>query len=112
MVQEPHKKMMVLQECYMDALGGMIVYSPLDMATMSIAASGEVDPLKIPILPSGFTISSDNSEGTLLMLAFQILNSDENSKTRSVSEIAVDRVSRLISQTVQSIKLMLNCPPE
>ncbi|KAF3587086.1 hypothetical protein F2Q69_00032513 [Brassica cretica] len=112
MVQEPHKKMMVLQECYMDALGGMIVYSPLDMATMSIAASGEVDPSKIPILPSGFTISSDNSEGTLLMLAFQILNSDENSKTRSVSEIAVDRVSRLISQTVQSIKLMLNCPPE
>ncbi|WZY96501.1 hypothetical protein YC2023_068830 [Brassica napus] len=112
MVQEPHKKMMVLQECYMDALGGMIVYSPLDMATMSIAASGEVDPLNIPILPSGFTISSDNSEGTLLMLAFQILNSDENSKTRSVSEIAVDRVSRLISQTVQNIKLMLNCPPE
>ncbi|WZZ31075.1 hypothetical protein YC2023_014476 [Brassica napus] len=112
MVQEPHKKMMVLQECYMDALGGMIVYSPLDMATMSIAASGEVDPLNIPILPSGFTISSDNNRGTVLMLAFQILISDENSKTRNVSENAADRVSRLISQTVQSIKVMLNCPPD
>ena len=112
MVQEPHKKMMVLQECYMDALGGMIVYSPLDMATMSIAASGEVDPLNIPILPSGFTISSDNNRGTVLMLAFQILISDENSKTRNVSENTADKVSRLISQTVQSIKVMLNCPPE
>ncbi|CAN6840304.1 unnamed protein product [Brassica oleracea] len=112
MVQEPHKTMMVLQECYMDALGGMIVYSPLDMATMSIAASGEVDPLNIPILPSGFTISSDNNRGTVLMLAFQILISDENSKTRNVSENAADRVSRLISQTVQSIKVMLNCPSE
>ncbi|CAN7121657.1 unnamed protein product [Brassica rapa subsp. narinosa] len=112
MVQEPHKTMMVLQECYMDALGGMIVYSPLDMATMSIAASGEVDPLNIPILPSGFTISSDNNRGTVLMLAFQILISDENSKTRNVSENTADKVSRLISQTVQSIKVMLNCPPE
>ena len=112
MVQEPHKTMMVLQECYMDALGGMIVYSPLDMATMSIAASGEVDPLNIPILPSGFTISSDNNRGTVLMLAFQIRISDENSKTRNVSENTADKVSRLISQTVQSIKVMLNCPPE
>ncbi|KAF2596473.1 hypothetical protein F2Q68_00007554 [Brassica cretica] len=41
-----------------------------------------------------------------------ILISDENSKTRNVSENAADRVSRLISQTVQSIKVMLNCPPE
>ncbi|KAG2273225.1 hypothetical protein Bca52824_067780 [Brassica carinata] len=114
MVQDPQKKMMVLQECYMDALGGMIVYSPLDMATMSIAASGKVDPLNIPILPSGFTISSDNSQegGTVLMLAFQILVSDGNSRTKNVSEDSVDRVSRLISKTVQSIKLLLNCPPE
>lgn len=88
------------------------MYSPLDMATMSIAASGEVDPLNIPILPSGFTISSDNNRGTVLMLAFQILISDENSKTRNVSENTADKVSRLISQTVQSIKVMLNCPPE
>ncbi|KAF8089857.1 hypothetical protein N665_0495s0006 [Sinapis alba] len=120
MVQAPQKKMMVLQECYMDSLGGMIVYSPLDMATMNIAASGEVDPLNIPILPSGFTISNDNSRGsmaaedggTVLMLAFQILVSDGNSRTKNVSENSVDRVSRLISRTVQNIKLLLNCPPE
>ncbi|KAJ0237181.1 Homeobox-leucine zipper protein HDG8 [Hirschfeldia incana] len=120
MEQEPHKKMMVLQECYMDALGGMIVYAPLDMATMSIAASGEVDPLNIPILPSGFTISRDNSRGslagenggTVLMLAFQILVSDGNSRNGNVSENSVDSVSRLISRTVQSIKVLLNCPPE
>lgn len=120
MEQEPDKKMMLLQECYMDALGGMIVYAPLDMALMSIAASGKVDPLKIPILPSGFTISSDNSGGsmasenggTILTLAFQILITDKNSKIKNVTENSVDSVSRLISKTVQRIKSLFNCPPE
>ncbi|KAJ4873172.1 Homeobox-leucine zipper protein HDG8 [Raphanus sativus] len=120
MEQEPDKKMMLLQECYMDALGGMIVYAPLDMALMSIAASGKVDPLKIPILPSGFTISSDNSGGsmasenggTVLTLAFQILITDKNSKIKNVTENSVDSVSRLISKTVQRIKSLFNCPPE
>ncbi|KAH0937229.1 LOW QUALITY PROTEIN: hypothetical protein HID58_004690 [Brassica napus] len=105
MVQEPHKTMMVLQECYMDALGGMIVYSPLDMATMSIAASGEVDPLNIPILPQATTIGELYSCWLFRFLSLMKI-------TRNVSENTADKVSRLISQTVQSIKVMLNCPPE
>ncbi|CAH8349141.1 unnamed protein product [Eruca vesicaria subsp. sativa] len=109
--------MMELQECYMDALGGMIVYAPLDMAAMSIAASGRVDPLEIPILPSGFTISSDApgtmDRGTLLTLAFQILlSTGQNSGGRMVSENSVMEVDMLISTVVQKIKALFNLPPE
>ncbi|CAH8391353.1 unnamed protein product [Eruca vesicaria subsp. sativa] len=118
-VQEPKNEMIMLQECYMDALGGMIVYTPLDMATMSIAASGEVDPSKIPILPSGFTISRNSrgpmageDGGTLLTLTFQILLSADNSGSINVSENSVDLVSSLISRTAQNIKALFNLPPE
>lgn len=118
MVQEPQKKMMVLQECYMDALGGMIVYAPLDMASMSLATSGEVDPLKIPILSSGFTISNDGRRsmvaeegGTILTVVFQILVSEDR-RIRGLTEQSVDTVTSLISSTVRNIKLLLNCPLE
>ncbi|ESQ49775.1 hypothetical protein EUTSA_v10021974mg [Eutrema salsugineum] len=115
--------MLMLQDCYMDALGGMIVYAPLDETTMNIAASGEVDASKIPILPSGFTISGDGRRsmaaedggvghdgGTLLTVAFQILVSGKITRSRELNEKSVDTVSSLISGTVQKIKLLLNCP--
>ncbi|KAL0720016.1 hypothetical protein Bca4012_069340 [Brassica carinata] len=117
MSQGPKKKMVMLQECYMDALGGMIVYAPLDMASMSLAASGEVDPMNIPILSSGFTISNDGRRcmgaedgGTILTVVFQILVSGEDNRIREVNEQSVDMVSSLISSTVRDIKLLLGCP--
>lgn len=106
----------MLQDCYMDALGGMIVYAPMDLATMNIAVSGDADPSEIPILPSGFSISSDGRRsttedgGTLLTLAFQILVSGKTTRSREVNERSVDTVSALISSTVQRIKGLLNCP--
>ncbi|VYS56146.1 unnamed protein product [Arabidopsis thaliana] len=108
--------MLMLQDCYMDALGGMIVYAPMDMATMHFAVSGEVDPFHIPILPSGFVISSDGRRstvedgGTLLTVAFQILVSGKANRSREVNEKSVDTVSALISSTIQRIKGLLNCP--
>jgi len=108
--------MLMLQDCYMDALGGMIVYAPMDMATMHFAVSGEVDPSHIPILPSGFVISSDGRRstvedgGTLLTVAFQILVSGKANRSREVNEKSVDTVSALISSTIQRIKGLLNCP--
>ncbi|CAE5965958.1 unnamed protein product [Arabidopsis arenosa] len=107
---------LMLQDCYMDALGGMIVYAPMDMATMDFAVSDEVDPSHIPILPSGFIISSDGRRstvedgGTLLTVAFQILVSGNAPRSREVNEKSVDTVSSLISSTVQRIKGLLNCP--
>ncbi|KAF2544577.1 hypothetical protein F2Q68_00033262 [Brassica cretica] len=118
MSQGPKRNMMMLQECYMDALGGMIVYAPLDMASMSLATSGEVDPLKIPILSSGFTISNDGRRsmvaeegGTILTVVFQILVS-EDKRISGMNEQSVDTVTSLISSTVRNIKLLLNCPLE
>ncbi|KAL0838418.1 PREDICTED: homeobox-leucine zipper protein HDG8-like [Brassica oleracea var. oleracea] len=118
MSQGPKRNMMMLQECYMDALGGMIVYAPLDMASMSLATSGEVDPLKIPILSSGFTISNDGRRsmvaeegGTILTVVFQILVS-EDKRISGLNEQSVDTVTSLISSTVRNIKLLLNCPLE
>ncbi|CAH2079755.1 unnamed protein product [Thlaspi arvense] len=49
----------MLQDCFIDAQGGVIAYAPLNVTAMNIAASGRVDPARIPILPSGFSISSD-----------------------------------------------------
>ncbi|KAF8048008.1 hypothetical protein N665_2726s0005 [Sinapis alba] len=120
MTQSPNKKMMMLQECYMDALGGMIVYAPLDMASMSLAASGEVDPMNIPILSSGFTISNDGRRsmgraeegGTILTVVFQILVYGEDNRIRKVNEQSVDMVTSLISSTVRDIKLLLGSPLE
>lgn len=118
--------MLMLQDCYMDALGGMLVYAPLDMATMKVAFAGQADPLEIPILPSGFTISSDGRRsmavteaedggggghdgGTLLTVVFQILVTGRT-RTSELNEKSVDTVSNLISSTVQRIKGLLNCP--
>ncbi|KAJ4886266.1 Homeobox-leucine zipper protein HDG8 [Raphanus sativus] len=119
MAQGPKKNMMMLQDCYMDELGGMIVYAPLDMASMSLAASGEVDPMNIAILASGFTISNDGRRsmgaaegGTILTVVFQILVSAEDNRTREVNEQSVGMVSGLISSTARNIKLLLNCPLE
>ncbi|XP_023642295.1 homeobox-leucine zipper protein HDG8 isoform X2 [Capsella rubella] len=109
--------MLMLQDSYMDALGGMIVYAPMDMATMNMALSTNVEAPNIPILPSGFIISSDRRPsttedgGTLLTVAFQILVSGKTTSSIEVNERSVNIVSALISSTVQKIKELLNCPP-
>ncbi|KAL1211480.1 Homeobox-leucine zipper protein HDG8 [Cardamine amara subsp. amara] len=111
-------EMVMLQDCYMDNLGGMLVYAPLDMSTMKCAVSGQSDPSLIPILPSGFIISSDGRRstaedgGTLVTLAFQILVSGKTNRSKEENEKSVDTVSSLISSTVQSIKALLNCPQD
>ncbi|CAH2079756.1 unnamed protein product [Thlaspi arvense] len=99
--------MVMLQDCYMDALGGMIAYAPLDLNAMNITASGKVDPARIPILPSGFTISRDGQQsmeaedgGTLLSLVFQIFVSDEIDRMKEVNEKSVAIVSALVSSTI------------
>ncbi|XP_010485661.1 PREDICTED: homeobox-leucine zipper protein HDG8-like [Camelina sativa] len=120
MAQDSDKDdILMLQDCYMDALGGMLVYAPMDMATMDTTLSGaDVKISDIPILPSGFIISSDGRRstvedgGTLLTLAFQILVSGNTNRAREVNEKSVNTVSTLISSTVQRIKGLLNCPDQ
>ncbi|KAG6534433.1 hypothetical protein ZIOFF_008319 [Zingiber officinale] len=116
--------MLILQECFTDASGSAVVYSPIDLPAINIVMSGE-DPSYIPILPSGFTIlpdgrstggqgasSSSNpmggSSGSLVTVAFQILMSSLPSAKLNLESVMT--VNNLISTTVQQIKSALNCP--
>ncbi|CAH2079758.1 unnamed protein product [Thlaspi arvense] len=109
--------MVMLQDCYMDALGGVIAYAPLALTAMNIIASGKVDLARIRIPPSGFSISSDGQRsmeaedgGNVLSMVFQILVSDEIDRTKEVNEKSVAIVSALVSSTIRRIKLLLNFP--
>ncbi|XP_010550261.1 PREDICTED: homeobox-leucine zipper protein HDG8 [Tarenaya hassleriana] len=106
--------MLMLQESFMDSLGGMMVYAPIDIPTMHVAVNGD-DPSAVPILPSGFIISRDGRsspvtvEGsTLLTVAFQILVSGPT-YSRDLNMESVATVNTLISSTIQRVKAMLNC---
>lgn len=111
--------MLVLQESCVDPLGAMIVYAPIHIQSVQMAVSG-VDSSGIPILPSGFIISSDGhphtgangassststanpmSSGSLLTVAFQILTGGDMQ--------LVTGLNALVSSTIQNITSALNC---
>ncbi|XP_058189857.1 homeobox-leucine zipper protein HDG11-like [Rhododendron vialii] len=111
--------MLVLQESCVDPLGAMIVYAPIDIQSVQMAVSG-ADSSGIPILPSGFIISSDGhphtgangassststanpmSSGSLLTVAFQILTGGDMQ--------LVTGLNALVSSTIQNITSALNC---
>ncbi|GJS81151.1 homeobox-leucine zipper protein HDG11 [Tanacetum coccineum] len=50
--------MLILQESCTDASGSLVVYCPVDLPAINIAMNGE-DPSYIPLLPSGFIITTD-----------------------------------------------------
>ncbi|KAJ0231466.1 Homeobox-leucine zipper protein HDG9 [Hirschfeldia incana] len=115
--------LMILQDSFIDALGGMVVYAPVDLRTAHATFSGNVDPSGIPLLPSGFIFSRDGSppsaaaelDGgvnnckTLLTVAFQILvNGPTNFDEDQINDWTT-RVHTLLSSTIRRVKGMLNC---
>ncbi|XP_057458831.1 homeobox-leucine zipper protein HDG11-like [Lotus japonicus] len=78
LMSNTENNMVILQECSMDPMRSYIVFAPADIPAMN-AAIGGGDTSMIQILPSGFVISTDgqtnieNSRGSLLTVAFQIL---------------------------------------
>ncbi|KAJ9542620.1 hypothetical protein OSB04_029126 [Centaurea solstitialis] len=54
---------LILQESCTDASGSLIVYCPVDLPVINIAMSGE-DPLYVPMLPSGFSITTDGRQSS------------------------------------------------
>ncbi|KAL2499086.1 Homeobox-leucine zipper protein HDG8 [Abeliophyllum distichum] len=117
-------KMLMLQESSIDSLGAMMIYAPIELQSITSAMKGE-DSTKIPILPSGYVISSDgrldqkgigmssslntsNSSGSLLTVAFQILVCC-NTLSKELHMESVATVHSLISSTIQKIKVALNC---
>ncbi|CAH8320189.1 unnamed protein product [Eruca vesicaria subsp. sativa] len=114
--------MRIIQDSFIDALGGMVVYAPMDLNTADAAVSGQVNPSGIPILPSGFIISRDghystsseledgrDCNKTLLTVVFQILASGPNLSGDLQIEESTTSVNTLITSTIQRIKAMLNC---
>lgn len=125
--------MLILQESCVDSSGSLVVYCPVDLPAINIAMSGE-DPSYIPLLPSGFTITSDGNQndnnnnnnnnnvgdgastssntnlggGSLITVAFQIMVSSLPSAKLNMESVAT--VNGLIGETVQHIKAALNCP--
>lgn len=113
---------MIIQDSFIDALGGMVVYAPVDLMTALAAFSGNVDPSGIPILPSGFIISSDGRPSaaaeldgglddckTLLTVAFQILATGSTNFDEDQMNEWTTKVHTLVSSTIRRVKGMLNC---
>ncbi|KAL7094296.1 hypothetical protein ACP275_11G094000 [Erythranthe tilingii] len=115
-------KMAVLQESSIDSLGAAIIYAPMDLKALLSVVNGD-DATKIPILPSGFVISTDGrasrgtngastssntgSGGSLLTVAFQILICHSQLTTQLNME-SVATVHTLINSTVKKIKAALD----
>ncbi|WZZ22183.1 hypothetical protein YC2023_123570 [Brassica napus] len=114
--------LMIIQDSFIDALGGMVVYAPVDLRTAHAAFLGNVDPSSIPILPSGFVISRDGRppsaaelDGgldnckTLLTVAFQILVTGPAMFEEDQMNEWTTKVHTLLSSTIRRVKGMLNC---
>lgn len=115
--------MLMLLESSIDSLGAIIIYAPIELQSITSAVKGE-DTTIIPILPSGYIISSDgrldhkeigassssntsNFSGSLLTIAFQILVCyNALSELQQMESVAT--VHSLISSTVKKVKIALN----
>ncbi|KAL0462872.1 UNVERIFIED_CONTAM: Homeobox-leucine zipper protein HDG1 [Sesamum latifolium] len=114
--------MLMLQESSIDPLGAIMIYAPIDLQAVISVVNGE-DTMRIPILPSGYVISSDgrankgvgasssssssSSSGSLLTVAFQILVC-HSTLTKQLNMESVATVHTLISSTIQKIKAALD----
>ncbi|KAI3735674.1 hypothetical protein L6452_15182 [Arctium lappa] len=129
--------MLILQESCTDASGSLVVYCPVDLPAINIAMNGE-DPSYIPLLPSGFIITTDGhheitsqggtaggastsnmtdhggdhgsstSTGSLITVVFQI---QVNSlPAAKMSPESLTTINNLVTNTVHQIKASFNCP--
>ncbi|GMH09010.1 hypothetical protein Nepgr_010850 [Nepenthes gracilis] len=120
--------MLILQESWTEETSSLIVYAPVDVASMTAIMGGK-DSEFLALLPSGFAIADaivdhnmtvvpnarflcDGAEGTLttgslLTLGFQILvNSLPNAKLTVES---IETVNGLVACTIQKIEGALCC---
>lgn len=119
--------MLILQETWSDASGSMVVYAPVDTASINVVMHGG-DSAYVALLPSGFAILPDGSSqpnncngpsavkgeagdgegggGCLLSVGFQILVN--SLPTARLTVESVETVNNLISCTIQKIKAALH----
>ncbi|XP_039160328.1 homeobox-leucine zipper protein HDG2 isoform X2 [Eucalyptus grandis] len=105
--------MLILQESCTDATGSFVVYAPVDIVAMNVVLNGG-DPDYVALLPSGFSILPDGSQGSgevasggsLLTVAFQILVDSVPTAKLSLGSVAT--VNNLIACTVERIRASLS----
>ncbi|KAG2678020.1 hypothetical protein I3760_12G124300 [Carya illinoinensis] len=100
-----------LQESYTDSTGSYVVYAPLDAYAISMVLSGS-NPDTVVILPSGFAILPDKatlegqeSSGSLLSVAFHII--DRASMDGYVPPESANIMFKIITETIVSIRAAL-----
>ncbi|KAK8952354.1 Homeobox-leucine zipper protein ROC2 [Platanthera zijinensis] len=109
--------MLILQESSTDLTGSYVIYAPVDVVAMNVVLNGG-DPDYVALLPSGFAILPDGSDGSgegcvsglgedgsggsLLTVAFQILVDSVPTAKLSLGSVAT--VNNLIACTVERIK--------
>lgn len=119
--------MLILQETWTDISGSLVVYAPVDTASVNLVMRGG-DSAYVSLLPSGFAILPDgpcsyactnndkdasiksdingsHGAGCLLTVAFQILVN--SLPTAKLTVESVETVNNLISCTIQKIKTAL-----
>lgn len=98
-----------------------LVYCLIDAETMDCAIRGEYCSL-LPLLPSGFTIAGDGRpskdskgkiyggwyEGSVVTVAYQLLIG-KPSQMNNPDLDAVKRMNKLVTSTVNNIRVALNC---
>lgn len=113
-----------LQDSSTNFYESMVVYAPVDVASMQSVMSG-CDSGDVAVLPSGFSILPDGldastpvisatpelkpaeSGGSLVTVAFQLLA--DTSPAAKLTMESVEAVSSLISSTIHNIKKAMRC---
>ncbi|KZV41111.1 hypothetical protein F511_09307 [Dorcoceras hygrometricum] len=114
--------MLILQDSFIDSLGAMVVYAPIELPSI-VSVLHKEEMTMVPVLPSGFVISTDGridegagaslssvkskSGGSLLTVAFRILMS-YGTQPKELNMQSVANVHALISSTVEKIKAVLD----
>ncbi|KAL4578828.1 hypothetical protein LXL04_014959 [Taraxacum kok-saghyz] len=113
---------LILQESCTNSSESLVVYCPVDLTAINIAMRGE-EPVNVPLLPSGFAITSDGrhsmsisgntsngvaSSGSLLTLVVKMVVS--GLPCEKLGEQSVATINNIIGNRVREIKAaMINC---
>ncbi|KAF2314222.1 hypothetical protein GH714_024235 [Hevea brasiliensis] len=105
-------EILYLQESYSDPTAFYIVYAPIDITSVATILKGG-NPDYVNILPSGFVIHPDRQVmnnngkevgGSLLTLAFHILDGSSMEDSQFIPRESVDTVYRILTETAILIK--------
>ncbi|XP_055807059.1 homeobox-leucine zipper protein MERISTEM L1-like [Solanum dulcamara] len=98
-------EMFYLQESFSDSTGMYIIYAPVDGSAVQSIMEGK-DSDGVDMLASGFAVLPCTSEGSILTMAFQLMD-EEISTPEYLPPHSVFTANRLVSETISLIKASL-----